>query len=613
MIIVRFPVVVVCAGFIIGGIVSTYAEVSVDDYLAGVLLGICFLIGFGLMYSYRWRVLAGLPVFLSGFILGMFNYKNDEKAFIREIPTPNDTLQVVIKNINAITWGKISFEGLIVPVDYKVKGVILTYGKKDKFSIDELDTVVCQGYAFDVRDSPYLRESYRSYLKNKGLDLYISIPYWKIIRVGKKDKISLTESPIHYVKREIVKMLEGSTLSEDTRAIVMALLVGDRRYLDSETQRAFQVNGLVHILSVSGMHVGLLFSFLLIVFGFLGVSSSIIKVPITLIVLWFYCAMCGFEPATVRATLMLSIMVVGMALGRSVSSLSSLGVVALATLLIEHRSLFLPGFQFSYMAMLGIITTLPLFDKLLNKDSFLLRLMFENIGITLSAQIFTLPLILYYYGNFPTYFLISNLILGIPFTFFTYLVFLTGIVGFIPYISDVVFFVDNIVWGIIKSIIEFFAGLPYAMIENIHFSSVDCYISYALLFVPFVILLRGMVAFIFYIMAVVVSLAIVVAFRDVPESKKQLLTLTEKEQKVIVLWHNREEMIPEKAWLSEISFECDTMKVIKKGGRCPSPISWNRYCISTNQLLRTRGWYFSTSKHLTLVYNARDGTIIEVY
>jgi competence protein ComEC len=163
---------------------------------------------------------------------------------------------------------------------------------------------------------------------------------------------------------------------------------------------------------VSGMHVALVYIVLLKLLAPLGKrkSGKWISVIIQLLFLWFYATLTGLCPSVLRSVTMLSVVIAGRAFNKNAHILNSLAASALILLLFNPLLLFDVGFQLSYLAVGGIVTLQPELEKLWIPESWLVKQIWILVSVTLVAQLFTFPLGLYYFKQFPAYFLLSNLV-----------------------------------------------------------------------------------------------------------------------------------------------------------------------------------------------------------
>ncbi len=214
---------------------------------------------------------------------------------------------------------------------------------------------------------------------------------------------------------ETRQQIQGSLtrLVRDTTAhqLLAALMLGARDELGDEVNQAYQSSGAVHILAVSGLHVGLVAGFSLLLFGFLWPgrrNSWQVALP-TVLLVWTYIALTGAADSALRAGVLFSFLLLGRALSRHAEALNLLAGAALLLLLINPWMIFHVGFQLSVMAVAGIVVLHPLIFRSWTPPDRISRFFWNLAAITLAAQAATLMLSLYYFHQFPTYFLLSGL------------------------------------------------------------------------------------------------------------------------------------------------------------------------------------------------------------
>jgi competence protein ComEC len=241
-------------------------------------------------------------------------------------------------------------------------------------------------------------------------------------------------------------------LSVDNLALVRQLVWGDKTQIDDDLKTAFQVSGTTHVLSVSGMHIALLFafiSFLLELFTLRKRKSKLVQLGI-IPVLWMYAFFTGFSAPVIRAVAFFSYYLLGSVFfGRAFKLLHVLMVVGVVQLLINPLSIWDIGFQLSYLAVLGLSVILPFFKGFYEERPYWLRLILDAFAISLSSTITTYPLTLYYFHQFSVWFLLGNLMLLPMFTFLMYWLFvMVFLMAFSVPLHWVVFFLNKYLNGI---------------------------------------------------------------------------------------------------------------------------------------------------------------------
>lgn len=200
--------------------------------------------------------------------------------------------------------------------------------------------------------------------------------------------------------------------------IVKAILFGDDSEIPTESQDVFKSTGTVHVLAVSGMHVGILFSLISRISQKKGNSKpSILFLMCSLIFLWFYGMMSGLAPSILRSVWVFSLGLFGDLLGRKKNPLNLLGAGALMILLFDPTSVYNIGFQLSFSAVLGILLWSEFLQSIVVSKFRWLNHLIENVAVSISAQASTSLITLGYFGQFPIWFLPANLI-AIPISSF---------------------------------------------------------------------------------------------------------------------------------------------------------------------------------------------------
>lgn len=195
--------------------------------------------------------------------------------------------------------------------------------------------------------------------------------------------------------------------------VAEALIAGMKSELDFETRQWFSATGAIHVLAVSGMHVAILF---LVINALLGIFLNRKRFPFiisVLIILWSYAVFTGLSPSVVRATIMFSMIQIGIFFKREGESLNTLFVSALVILIFMPNWIFDVGFQLSYLAVAGILVLHPYLNRIFVSRYRIIRWIWEISMVSVSAQIFTLPLTIYYFHQFPNYFLLANPIVSL--------------------------------------------------------------------------------------------------------------------------------------------------------------------------------------------------------
>lgn len=205
----------------------------------------------------------------------------------------------------------------------------------------------------------------------------------------------------------------------EAQPLMEALLLGVKDRLSIEVREAFSAAGAMHVLAVSGLHVGIIFTvilFLLRPFNTTTAGKWGVLV-VSLLALWLYAFVTGLAPSVMRAALMFSVLAVGERIFKQRDAYNTLALSAFVLLFWNPWLVFNMGFQFSYLAVLGILYIQPKIDRLyMPRNNWLEKYLWGGFTVSLAAQIAVSPLSLAYFHQFPAYFLFTNVVaLGVAF------------------------------------------------------------------------------------------------------------------------------------------------------------------------------------------------------
>lgn len=257
---------------------------------------------------------------------------------------------------------------------------------------------------------------YRRFMEVKGILRQISLSTHNFIRLSSgKGLLAYT----HQLRQKMISDLKDEGFEKDQLAVIQALLLGQKQDLSKETYNNYAAAGAIHILAVSGLHVGIILLILNFIFSPLKKlkRGRYLKLVLVILFLWFYAILAGLSPSVVRAVTMFSFIAIGMALNRRTSTLNALFLSLLVLILINPFWIFEIGFQLSYLAVLSIILIQPLIYKAWRPNLKILKYFWGLLTTTFAAQLGVLPLGLFYFHQFPGLFFISNLVI-LPFLAF---------------------------------------------------------------------------------------------------------------------------------------------------------------------------------------------------
>ncbi|MEX0314292.1 MAG: ComEC/Rec2 family competence protein [Allomuricauda sp.] len=351
-----------------------------------------------------------LGVFVIKLQLSHDYLKNDLKdsklweVKIREILKPNSFNQRYVAQVLSLekkkTTGKIL---LNVPVDsttkqYKVDDELFAHAK--------VKTVAppLNPHQFD----------YKAFLRKQGIYHQIRVPSEQLVLKENSDKtlLGLASS----LRAKIILNLKSRRFGEEELGVIQALLLGQRDDISEETYNNYRDAGAIHILAVSGLHVGILLLFFQFLLGPLEHLPKVktLKLVGVVLLLWAYAFIAGLSPSIVRAVTMFTFVAYAMHLNRPTNSFNIVALSIFFVLLVKPFFLFQVGFQMSYAAVWSIVWIYPKLQRFWFPDNIIIRKIWQLFSVSIAAQLGVLPISLYYFHQFPALFFASNLLV-IPF------------------------------------------------------------------------------------------------------------------------------------------------------------------------------------------------------
>ena len=321
---------------------------------------------------------------------------------------------------------------------------------------------------------------YRKYLANKNIyhTHYLPPTHYHVLDSGQQSEWDPQVWGIRI--RAYGRNLIETYLNENaSRAIASALLLGIKDNIDDELRAAYAGAGAMHILAVSGLHVGIVFTLLSRLFKLAGRSErSRITVFTSLLVLWGYALVTGFSASVVRAVLMFSFINVGKLFRRHNITYNSIGTSAFLLLMYRPQFLYEVGFQLSYLAVLGIVFLYPRWSRLWEPKYWLVRRGWELVVVSVAAQLATAPLAVYYFHQFPNFFLLANLIVlpAVAVILNIGMAFLA--LGHFPLVGKWLGLVFERALNLMNATIRWIEGLPYAVSDSLFLTGSETFLIY---------------------------------------------------------------------------------------------------------------------------------------
>ncbi|QKJ61596.1 ComEC/Rec2 family competence protein [Flavobacterium sp. M31R6] len=426
--VMQFPVARITIAFI-AGILLAYSLKPILPPIVFAFLTINAIIFIGTYYSSKTnaksQVPFGITTYLLVFSIGVTtqtvhtdsNQRNNYTHY-KNIFDKNHTYILTLREKLKSTVFNDRYIALVNSIDQeKSSGRILLNISKDstRHSFDIGNQLKINALLYKNRSQKNPNQfDYQKYLENKQI-------YAQLYSEPNKIQLNaeITKDIWYYTARlrtRIIQNLEKSKFHNKELNVAVALIMGQQQDIDSEIIQDYQYAGAVHILSVSGLHIG----FILLFVTFLlkpfpnTKKGAFIKLLLTLAALFLFGILAGLAPSVVRSVTMFSFVAIGQYLRRSVNIYHTLLVSILLILLFQPSFLFDVGFQLSYVALFFIVWLQPLMAKLWQPKNKILNYFWDILTVSFAAQIGTLPLSIYYFHQFPGLFFVTNIIV-IPF------------------------------------------------------------------------------------------------------------------------------------------------------------------------------------------------------
>ena len=299
----------------------------------------------------------------------------------------------------------------------------------------------------------------RAWAASRGMNLELFAPPEDWTRVGHTTRWT---DAFASMRDRVSRWMAETGLPVRERALVKALVLGLRDELDGEQKNAFVKSGTVHVLAVSGTHVGFIYAMLAFMLGWWGGGRKgrMMRGLLILLALWGYAGLTGACPSVLRATVMFSLFTLAGMWSQRADTLNSLFAAALVLLAWDPHMLVEVSFQLSFLAVLGIVLFYGPLQRLWSPENWLVRNIWALTVMSLSAQLFTTPLSLYLFKAFPVWFLPANLVVVTAAGFAVYGAVALLVLFKIPYLGAALTWAMTLLLTAVDRATVFFAELP---------------------------------------------------------------------------------------------------------------------------------------------------------
>ncbi len=441
------------------------------------------------------RILLSGVIYLFFFLLGItsIGYTAEQFHIDDEIVNIEKSFQVKIIETPKITK-RISFRAKIIDTDSstypKNKSLGELYVSLEKKN--EIGNLLLGDHLFlygKIRPLTPSKNKYtfdfKNFLKTKGIthQIFLNEKNWKLLHRNEEFSIvNLAKLVQHKFSRIIQKYIPE--LEESS--IVQALVIGSKSNLDPAIRDAYANTGSMHVLAVSGLHVGLIYAFLIFIFRFSVGKSKLIKWSkfwIILLIIWCFTFISGAAPSVIRASTMLSLLLVAKNIQRYPNTYNIIAFTAFCMLIYNPWQLFDVSFQLSFLALLGIV----FFHSKIYRSWYIKNWLGDKIwtltALGISAQLGTFPIAIYYFHQFPFSFWLTgifvvpfaSLILGLGLILlFTHFV--------IPFLAPIIGQILELIVWLLNALIYLVQSIPGSSLKGIWINEATLLILYLSIF-----------------------------------------------------------------------------------------------------------------------------------
>lgn len=448
--VLKFPTIVITFFFALGIIVANYFKPDTNSLFLFSSISIIAVI---LLYVFSKRnkkvqLFFGLGSYIASFILGVLVFSlhypvNHNNHYSKNLPSEKVIITGTVSEILKPNPYSHKYYLELQSLNSKpTKGkVLVNFSKKNlekPLEVGQKIVANCQVKSLIKPNNPN-QFDYANYLEKKDVfhQIYLENQNFRVTGLEKNAAYEINQ-----IRVGIVAALEKNKMNNESLSILKALLLGQRQDLEQSTIQEYSMAGAIHILAISGLHIGILLFFFKTILSPLSrfKNGKIIQLLILISLLWFYAVVAGMSPSVVRAVTMFSFVGIGLYLRRFTSIYNTLACSILIILLFKPNFLFDVGFQLSYSAVFAIVSIQPLFVELWKPKNKIIGYFFDILTVSFAAQIGVLPLSIYYFHQFPGLFFLTNLVI-------------------IPMLTFI------LIGGIIAVLFSFFGWIPMVLTE----------------------------------------------------------------------------------------------------------------------------------------------------
>jgi len=422
----RAPMIRLLLPFMIGILLyDKLMDKNINKHLPFIALSIstsiCLILGILSLSKSRYQITASIASMISICVLAFTICSYQTQQYNTQEILNKKTSQKVLARISAVPTVKnktIKYELCLLNLidgesvkDIRGKALLYLYSKNNQLSINFGDTILLpnQWQAIHNQGNPFELD-YQKNCARKHIYVQQFLSAEEVFVYGKKNNYSFFEKTHQYCISTIEKSIKDST----AKALLKAMLLGEEQDIDPNTRAAYNDTGIIHIISISGAHVAILFAAISFLFQYVRQQKyQWLKFIISLALIWFYVVLAGASTPALRAAIMFSLLSLGSLSQQQSNPLNQLLTTAFILLLFQPMWLFSIGFQLSFLAVLSLIIFYTPLRSLYQSRYRIIQYGIDTIAASIAAEILVAPLVAYYFHSFPPMFIIANVLASI--------------------------------------------------------------------------------------------------------------------------------------------------------------------------------------------------------
>lgn len=495
----QLPLVKLAFPFVFGIILGIYTpfQKSIYWFIIGLLLCLVLSLLTRLNFSLKnlqlktlfSSILLWVSIFFTGAILSEFHKQIERKNHFSKHFENDDLMKIQIINPVNLKSKSAKIEAKVLTVIKQnsatnTSGKILLYLEKDslaehlqygdiliiKTRVNELSPPM-NPHEFDYKQYMSFKNIYHQTYANKNSWIHTEK------NIGNKFLSSL-----YKLRNHLSNVINIYLVGNDEKAIANAILIGNKDLLDDKITKAYATSGAMHVLAVSGLHVGIIYVIFSYLLSFLKRTKFKSAFPFVLIILiWFYALITGGSPSVLRAATMFSFITIGASFNRNLSIYNAIGASIIVLVSINPFIITEVGFQLSYLAVIGIIFLQPKIYKFYLPKNKIIDNIWAITAVSIAAQIATFPLGVLYFHQFPNLFWVSNLIVIPAATIIVYGGVLLFVFSWWNWAALIIGKILNFIILLLNKCVNFIDQIPYSLTSGLDITVLETYYIFGII------------------------------------------------------------------------------------------------------------------------------------